>query len=248
MSDVSPIQKWGRIKVSTLRFTQLGTERHPALTWSAIAVYLFSIGMILGGIVLAPPNQPTRWFDEKQTLTSYSAALLYTASLVCFFNWLATRHLKSIGLSSVRENRFWAWGAGGFFVLMADEYFVMHEGIGRFITYRLLNLSHTDAVSKFDALVVGAYGVAGLILIVRERSDLRTIRWFFSFLTVGAVMATVSLFFDLGEDGVANLYIEDGTKILANASFLLACGAAAHSYYRKLVARLDSLDSSPSTM
>jgi len=55
---------------------------------------------------------------------------------------------------------------------------------------------------------------------------------------MGTVLALVSLVFDLGEDGVANLYFEDGAKILANASFLLACIAAAYGNYRQLAARL----------
>jgi len=212
--------------------------RSNTISWVALAVYLFSIGMILGGILMAPRDHPTFWFEEHNTLTSYSAALLYTSSLICFLNCLAIRHLKILGMSSEREYKFWALGSFGFFYLMADEYFVMHEGIGRFFTYRLLNLHHSGPIDRLDAFVVGTYGVIGLTLLVRHWRDLANIPWFFGFLTVGAVMSIVSLVFDLGEDGVANLYIEDGAKILANASFLLACTAAAHRSYRQLVARL----------
>ena len=141
-------------------------------------------------------------------------------------------------MSSVREYKFWALGSFGFFYLMADEYFVMHEGIGRFFSYRLLHLHHSGQVDRLDAFVVGTYGAIGLTLLVLHWRLLADIRWFFGFLTMGAIMAIVSLIFDLGEDGVANLYIEDGAKIMANASFLLACVAATHRYFRQLVFRL----------
>jgi hypothetical protein len=228
------------METSTLNFIPVSAVRSHSNTIPgvALAVYLFSIGMILGGILLAPRDHPTFWFEEHQTLTSYSAALLYTTSLVCFLNCLAIRKMRSLGMSSRREYKFWALGSFGFFYLMADEYFVMHEGIGRFFTYRLLNLHHSGQIDRLDAFVVGAYGVIGLTFLVRHWRDLANIRGFFGFLTMGALMAIVSLVFDLGEDGVANLYIEDGSKILANASFLLACTAAAHRNYQQLVARL----------
>jgi hypothetical protein len=223
---------------TTLALPTVRAERDLTVSWAAIAVYLFSAGMILGGILLAPRDHPTRWFEEKQTLTSYSAALLYSASLTCFLNYLATRQMRYLGLGSARESTFWAMGSFGFFFLMTDEYFVMHEGIGRFITHRLLNLPRSGPIDRLDAFVVGSYGVVGLYLLFHHRKYLASIRWFFGFLAVGAIMATVSLLFDLGEDGIANVYIEDGAKILANASFLLACIAAAYGYYRQLVARL----------
>ena len=225
---------------TTVEFVPVSAEttRSRTMWLAALAVYVFSIGMILGGILMAPRDHPTFWFQEHQTLTSYSAALLYTGSLLCFFNCLAIRQLRSLGMSSVREYKFWALGSFGFFYLMADEYFVMHEGIGRFFSYRLFHLHHSGQTDRLDAFVVGAYGAIGLTLLVLHWKDLANIRWFFGFLTIGAIMAIVSLIFDLREDGVTNLYIEDGTKILANASFLLACFAAAHRYYQQLVVRL----------
>ena len=212
--------------------------RSNTISWLALALYLFSIGMILGGILMAPRDHPTFWFEEHNTLTSYSAALLYTGSLVCFLNCLAIRQLRSLGMSSLREFKFWALGSFGFFYLMVDEYFVLHEGIGRFFTYRLLHLHHSGHNDRLDAFVIGTYGAIGLILVVRHWKYLASVQWFFGFLTMGAVMAIASLVFDLGEDGVANLYFEDGAKIIANASFLLACIAAAHGNYRQLLARL----------
>jgi hypothetical protein len=229
-----------RMQTSTLDYIPGSAVRRHSnpMTWVALALYLFSVGMILGGILMAPRDHPTFWFQEHQTLTSYSAALLFTSSLVCFLNCLVIRQMRSLGMSSQREYRFWALGSFGFFYLMADEYFVMHEGIGRFFSYRLLNLHHSGQVDRLDAFVIGTYGVIGLTLLVRHWRDLANIRGFFGFLTTGAVMAVVSLVFDLGEDGTVNLYIEDGAKILANASFLLACTAAAYGSYRQLVARL----------
>ena len=228
------------METSTLEFLPVTAERCRShiVSWAALAVYVFSIGMILGGVLMAPRDHPTFWFQEHQTLTSYSAALLYTSSVLCLLNCLAIRRLRSLGMSSIREYKFWAMGSFGFFYLMADEYFVMHEGIGRFFSYRLLHLQHSGLVDRLDAFVVGTYGAVGLTLLVLHWRHLADIRWFFGFLTMGAMMAVVSLVFDLGEDGVANVYIEDGAKILANASFLLACLSAAHRYYRQLVVRL----------
>jgi len=137
-------------------------------------------------------------------------------------------------MSSLRETRFWAMGKFGFFFLMADEFFVMHEGIGRFLTHRLLNLPHSGSIDRLDAFVIGAYGAVGLVLLFWHWRDLANIRGFFAYLTIGAIMALVSLGLDLG----VRLYIEDGTKILANASLLLACAAASQHYYGLLVARL----------
>jgi len=47
--------------------------------------------------------------------------------------------------------------------------------------------------------------------------------------------------FDLTDGTAGHVYIEEGTKILANASFLLACFAAVLDYYRQLEIRLTSV-------
>jgi hypothetical protein len=203
------------------------------LVWVAALLYLFSLLMIAGGIVFAPPGQPTRWFDEKQTMTSYSATLLYTCLLVSVLNFLAARDFAS-PQANRRLKGFWALGAAGFFVLMLDEFFVMHEGLGGLITYRILGLVHSPMHDRFDGFIVASYGVCALAILAFYRREWRRIEGFTVFLAAGAAFGIVSIFMDLSDAGVWGIYLEEGTKILANTSFLLACMTAALANYRHL--------------
>jgi hypothetical protein len=210
------------------------TGGSPRLAWIATGVYVFSLLMIAGGILMAPEDQPTRWFDEKQTMTSYSATLLYTCLLLSFVNFLAARSFSYPRSSARPLKRFWALGMAGFFVLMIDEFFVMHEGVGGAIAYRLLGLAKSPLADRFDGFIVAFYGLAAIVILAIYRHDLKKIPGFIAFLLVGAVFGATSVIMDLGGGSLWGVYLEEGTKILANASFVLACLAATLKNYAEL--------------
>ncbi|HEX4998222.1 MAG TPA: hypothetical protein VFY29_08355 [Terriglobia bacterium] len=216
------------------RPAETGSPR--GLFWLGAGVYVFSLLMIGGGILFAPPGQPTRWFDEKQTETSYSAALLYTCVLVSALNFLAARNFFYPRLTFRPLKTFWALGAVGFFVLMADEFFAMHEGIGGRIAYRILNLAHTSFHDRFDGFIILFYGVCGLVILATYWRWLKLIPGFRPFLIAGGVFGALSVFMDLQPETIWGIYMEEGAKIMANASFLLACSAAALKNYQELLA------------
>jgi hypothetical protein len=186
-------------------------------------IYLISVFVIVCGIVLAPTEHPTRWFDEKQTVTAYSALLLYTCALVSAFNFLVCRNLSHLDRDRRSLQSLWALAIPGFAFLMADEFFVMHEGIGRFFAYRVLHLTVSSFADHLDGLVIVGYGVGGLATLLYYSQELKQIRRFFSFMTIGAIFAGLSVALDLRAESLWSTYVEDGAKVLANASFLLAC-------------------------
>ena len=204
---------------------------------AAVALYAFTAGVLAAGILGSPRHQPTRWFSEKQTISSYSAALLYTCCLLSAFNYLTTKDCRPRSGLPCRIKRFWALAVAGFFLLMLDEYFVLHEGLDNLFTYRLLGLTPSPFLDKLDVLVLVAYGVVALGFLTYYRQELRAVRGFFGFIAAGGIFAAVSLGLDLLDDTVAKVYVEEGTKIFANASFVLACLTAAAKNYVSIQAR-----------
>jgi hypothetical protein len=132
----------------------------------------------------------------------------------------------------------WALAIPGFAFLMADEFFVMHEGIGRFLAYRVLRLTASSFADHLDGFVVLAYGLLGLAVLFYYFQELKRIPYFFSYLAVGAIFAVTSVALDLGIDSAWSTYVEDGAKVLANASFLSACISSTTRDYQALRLRL----------
>jgi hypothetical protein len=198
-------------------------------------VYLVSLLVIVCGIVLAPEGHPTRWFDEKQTVTAYSALLLYTCAFVSGLNFLVCRSLSPLDPGRRSLQLLWAFAIPGFVLLMADEFFVMHEGMGRFLVYRVLRLTRSSFADHLDGFVIVSYGIGGLAAVLYYFQQLKHVPRFLSFLTVGAIFAVASVALDVRtEQSPWSIYVEEGTKVLANASFLLACLACTTRDFQEL--------------
>jgi hypothetical protein len=146
----------------------------------AAIIYLLSILVILCGIALAPDAHPTKWFDEKQTVTAYSALLLYTCAFVSGLNYLTCRTLSHVDPIRRSLKSLWALAIPGFGFLMADEFFVMHEGIGRFLAYRVLRLTVSSFADHFDGFVILAYGLVGLAALLYYFRELKQVPCFFN--------------------------------------------------------------------
>jgi hypothetical protein len=206
----------------------------------AAIIYLLSILVILCGIALAPDAHPTKWFDEKQTVTAYSGLLLYTCAFVSGLNYLTCRTLSHVDPIRRSLKSLWALAIPGFGFLMADEFFVMHEGIGRFLAYRVLRLTASSFADHFDGFVILAYGLVGLAALLYYFRELKQVPCFFTYLAVGAIFAVTSVALDLRIDSAWSIYVEDGAKVLANASFLLACISSTTRDYQELRLHIDN--------
>jgi hypothetical protein len=216
---------------------------------AAAVLYTVTAAVLTGCIGFAPAAQPDKFFTEKQTINTFSAALLFTCCLLSALNWLVGRDLVKLDGVVGRLGPFWRLAVAGFAFLTVDEYFAVHEGIDDGLL-RLAGLKAGNAPVQLDTVLLVGYGIVGLYLLGRYRADLRQISGFFSFLGVGAVFAVVSLYFDLGIEKVPEIYFEDGAKLFANTSFVLACLSAACASWtaaraHQLTATLDGPEGSP---
>ena len=179
---------------------------------------------------------------EKQTVTAYSALLLYTCAFVSGLNFLACRSLSRLDPGRPSLKSLWAFAIPGFVLLMADEFFVMHEGMGRFLSYRVLRLTPSSFADHLDGFVIVAYGLGGLAAVLYYFRQLRPVPHFFSFLAVGTSFAVTSVALDLRTESSAwSVYMEEGAKVLANASFLLACLAYTTRDFQELLVHIGTL-------
>jgi hypothetical protein len=88
-------------------------------------------------------------------------------------------------------------------------------------------------------LVLGGYGLTALAFLYRFHHQLKRIPAFHLFLIIGVVWGALSLTMDAQKESLAILYVEEGAKVLANASFLMSCLSAGVHNYKSVMAAME---------
>lgn len=224
------------MKATDTRTVGAGAEAGLRLRRVAAGVYALTAVVLAVSIAAAPASQPDRYFTEKQTVHVFSAALLYTGCLLSLFNYAAAKHGLAGSGALEGLTRFWLLATVGLAWLALDELFALHEGIDDGL-FRALGLKEGTKPLNYDAAIIAGYGVAGLAILARYRRELVEVDGFFAYLIAGGFFAAVSVVCDLFDEGVPQVYFEDGSKLFANASFAIACVAAAGKTFGAIRAR-----------
>jgi hypothetical protein len=111
------------------------------------------------------------YFKEAKCVTFFSALFLGLTSFVS--GLLAYLHCRRERLNPVLN--FWSLSSIGFFYLMLDEYFMIHEGMDRAI---LTALGLPERIYNFDGIILGLFGMAGLIILWKCWEQLCTYKTF----------------------------------------------------------------------
>lgn len=167
-------------------------------------------------------------FSEDGYITTISVIQLLAIS------WLALRiHLSP---KKATASSLWLVIAFGFFFLAADELFQIHENLDVLI-HQLLHLQETAVTDRIDDLLVGLYGVVGLVVLIAHPIAFGQYKQSFPYFILGFILFFTMVILDMltnrddillmllgekwGQIGTTWLsLIEDGLKILAESFFI----------------------------
>ncbi len=179
-------------------------------------------------------------FDENGVFTLLSFSQLLLTAFTSLAVWRIRRAPGRLSISD--ESSIWAIIAAGFFYLSADEEILLHEGAGHSF-HKILGLAETAWSSRLDDMLVGIYGIIGIVVLWRYRKEIlrlplffRLLKWGFALLFLSVAADALShkpdffawllgdkwgtLACDLGED------MDEICKVAAEVFFLTAFSSA----------------------
>ena len=182
---------------------------------------------------------------EGGFLTKLSGAQLLAISVICFLVF----RIRNVGVEKKfsLKNPAIVWGlmAAGFFFLMADEMFKIHESIDEMI-HSAFSLKETGVTDRIDDVLILLYALIGIGVIWAYRREFLIMKAGLPFLFTGFVFLFLTIGFDLltnrddvlrallgdADAGVLETWLvigefaEEGTKILSEGFFVVAFYAA----------------------
>lgn len=192
-------------------------------------------------------GHPARLMDEKTFITRLSCLqLLGIAGIAGAVFWTRRRHGEQAPLWRA-PSVIWLIIALGFLFLAVDEVEKLHEQFD-YWAHRVFRLRETAVTDRLDSVLVGAYGLLGLLLLYLFRQEIVRYGPAFPVVRLGLLLFAGMVLLDIVSDrgDVFSLFfadprvsgrlrqwgqaIEDGMKILAEGVFLsaaLACLAIA---------------------
>jgi hypothetical protein len=185
-------------------------------------VVFFLINLIaIGGSIISGYHRGklAYRFEEKQAMTYFSSNQLAGTALMAWATYLAHRKLLKRDPRKNRSVLFWALSALGFFFLMMDESFQIHEGFDNFIAHGGKG-GHTNA--GFDGLATLGYGIVAAGVCYYFRAELLRYRRCLIYYAIGGVFLVLTSVLDIGDESQLQIVIEETCKILGVVAFLMA--------------------------
>ncbi len=157
-------------------------------------------------------------FEEKQAMTFFSSNQLFGTALLAWATYLVQRKLLKRDPWKDLSVFFWPLCAMGFFFLMLDESFQIHEGLDKW-------LGHAKGMRSdagFDGLSTLGYGFVALGVCYYFRKEVLRYRSCLIYYVLGGIFLVLTSVLDLGNESQLQIVIEESFKILGVVSFLLA--------------------------
>lgn len=161
-------------------------------------------------------------FEERQAITFFSSNQLGATSVLAWIIYLLRKKLIANDRAYNRRAQFWVISALGFFYLMLDESFQIHEGMDNNV-FRLFGHYENP---RLDGVSTGLYGVAAAAVCYYYRAEVLRYRSAFAFFCLGGVFLVATSALDIGKEGPVHIVFEESCKLLGVASFLVAHFAA----------------------
>lgn len=160
-------------------------------------LYLAAVNVVVFTLSVTVPDDPHPFLDEWGPVSILSGLQL----LICGF----------LALEIYKHRPAWIWKlvAWGFFFLCADEMLQLHESSDRLIHW-IFGIHQTRITTHLDDVIVGLYGLAGLIALFAGRAEIVFFRrqwWLFA---LGFTGFAVMVAFDLtgGDLGALWSYLD----------------------------------------
>lgn len=213
---------------------ELESERTRTLLFLVLLFVSFCIGLaIVMGVRI---GKPLRYFGEHQFITWISAIQLL---VIAWFSYKIFHvQVKHNSLKNVWRSPaiLWLMICPGFVFLAFDDYCSIHENVDRRI-HHVLGIHETGLTDRIDDVLVGLYGIIGVVTLYHYRSEIARYRQMLPYLVVGfflffamVVLVIVTDRMDILTALMRNdlartthLYFgiaEDSCKVLAESFFL----------------------------
>ena len=185
---------------------------------------------VLGAIIAGLHKEPVSfYFREREIITFLSALQMGMASLVSFL--IFNLHYRR---GNDNSKWFWLLCSFGFLWLMADEWFMIHEGIDDGLL-AAFGLHPTGKHFLWDWLVIAAYGVGALYLCLRFHHEIRRTSRRFALICSAAVFYLATTFIDALGGGAVHMIIEESLKLISVNLFFLFFLTAFYESLRELI-------------
>ncbi|MGH1428568.1 MAG: hypothetical protein ACRBEE_11565 [Arenicella sp.] len=178
-------------------------------------------------------NEP---FKEGGFITFFSAIQLLIVSRLSYNIYRERESSTHISFWQ-KPNLIWLLISMGFLFLAFDESLKIHERIDRLIHY-VFNIQETGLTDRIDDLLVGLYGLIGLVVLFVYRNEMKACKAQFSLFVIGFVFLFVMVGLDVMtnrkdivlfffEENMAAVlhrwlsFAEDAMKLLSEAFFIL---------------------------
>jgi hypothetical protein len=190
-----------------------------------VALTLYTINLI--AIVVAAADgvakgEPALRFQERQAITYLSSNQLAATALLGWILFLLRDRLRRGDAARDPARWFWAVSAVGFFYLMLDESFQLHEGMDSGVA-RFFGVKEDP---KLDGASTLAYGAAAAGLCYWFRSEIFRYRQTVRLFAAGGVFLVVTSLLNAGEATQPKIVLEESAKLLGVVSFFLGHLAA----------------------
>ncbi len=161
----------------------------------SILLIIISIDIIVIIIALVLGKTPDQYFGEGSFITYLSFFQLIVISILA---WIIFKIRK--GGSKLKEWRapffIWLIMAIAFTYLSLDEVCLIHENIDFFI-HRIFKIQETGFTDRIDDVIVGCYGLFGLMVLYFYREELKKYREAFPLLIVGFIFMFSMVLLDI---------------------------------------------------
>ncbi|KAB1443826.1 hypothetical protein [Pseudodesulfovibrio senegalensis] len=137
-------------------------------------------------------------FDENGIITLFSVMILFAIGLYSFSIYQNRRGQRGFSLSD--RCNIWLIMGVGFVFLAVDDFACLHEGLDKDI-HKMLGIRPTAFTTHLDDLLIGLYGVIGIVVLRYFWREIASFRRFIRFLIVGFVFLFMSVLFDLASNG-----------------------------------------------
>ena len=203
-----------------------------------VAVIFYAVNLI--AIVAAvmegmSKGEPALRFQERQAITYLSSNQLAATALLGWIVFVLSDRLGRADAPRDRAHWFWAVSAVGFFYLMLDETFQIHEGMDSGVA-RLFGVIEDP---KIDGASTLAYGVAAAALCYWFRSEIFRYRQSVRLFVAGGVFLVITSLLNAGEATQPKIVLEESAKLLGVVSFFLGHLAAFAGVVSERVAEID---------
>jgi hypothetical protein len=202
-----------------------------------ISLILFdTIAIVIAIVMGIHKGNPILHFGEAHFITWVSVLQLLTTSFLSFGIFQTRR--RTLGDFNWRSPfMVWLVISLGFFFLGMDDLFKIHESMDHRI-HELFDLKQTALTDRFDDMIIGLYGLIGIIFLYACREEIKKYRQVFPFLIYGFVLLFIMVALDIvsnrkdilekvvSRDLVAPIHIclsiaEDSIKVFGGSFFLV---------------------------